>query len=555
MAVSEEYALKEGGQLDLFLQEVGLPWDTLRGNVKLALDKEHKHENLEGLAEILKETGDLPSGEIERFMFYIFGEVAKCDYEALVKSPRFFAGQKERFEKALAEALEYTTITRAQYDAMESCIFNFMKSNMAPRKVRRFKREMQKFFENQPKDPENEDFEELGEEDLEIFGQLDFLVQQGPQSAILAVADDWNHAHEIYHPVQPYESLPRKGEQIAHCFWGPVKRHRLENGKFIVSKQISLAKLRRNLNARQRFNDYPPNEIATHRFLCEHFRNAPDVLNPCPFIVDLKGVTKHEESHVHYYMEFGLDYFSQISENHDKYLKKWKKALRAQQLGRSYIKTHKSPWEIERCNDFIKLARGMYFMHRLGVAHRDFKLENTIMGLDGNVKIIDFGVAHRFGLWEKHMRVKDRVGTATYMSPECSWATKDRKGDMKIQLEQYDFWDAKANDIWTLGIALFMMLFACPPYDSCSNADNRFVYLTEGSYIPSDQKSTKPRNASLRALVKAYRRLDMVTECALEFLAAFFRPESQRITWEQIWSHPWLQQQLEQMQQRGRGTN
>jgi len=183
-------------------------------------------------------------------------------------------------------------------------------------------------------------------------------------------------------------------------------------------------------------------------------------------------------------------------------------------------------------------------MHRLGVTHRDFKLENIVMGLDGDVKIIDFGVSHRFGLWEQTGEqafcAKDRVGTATYMSPECSWATKSRKNLEGIHLDNWDYWDTRANDIWTLGVALFMMLFACPPYDACSNSDNRFVYLTEGSYIPPHKRATKPRNASLRSLVKAYRRLDMVTDDCLAFLEQFFKPESERITWKKIREHKWL---------------
>ena len=42
------------------------------------------------------------------------------------------------------------------------------------------------FFQNQTIPENDNEFMELAEEDLEIFGQLDFLVQQGPQIAILA---------------------------------------------------------------------------------------------------------------------------------------------------------------------------------------------------------------------------------------------------------------------------------------------------------------------------------------------------------------------------------
>merc|ERR1719499_1013309 len=211
------------------------------------------------------------------------------------------------------------------------------------------------------------------------------------------------------------------------------------------------------------------------------------------------------------------------------------------------VKKVKSPWEKARCADFIKLARGLRFMHRLGVAHRDFKLENIIMGLDGHIKIIDFGVAHRFGLWERGpngFRCVDKVGTATYMSPECHFVKKGQRANDQIQLRSYLSWDARANDIWTLGIALFMMMFACPPYDTCSCVDTRFVYLTRGRYMQDHRRNRVPPNACLKSLVKAYQRQTMVTDACISFLEKFFKPEPERITLEEIWQDPWVNEFL-----------
>merc|ERR1719192_2441869 len=187
----------------------------------------------------------------------------------------------------------------------------------------------------------------------------------------------------------------------------------------------------------------------------------------------------------------------------------------------------------------MMLVKGLQFMHKLGVAHRDFKLENIVLGLDGKVKIIDFGVAYRFGFWErKTFACNDRVGTATYMSPECFVASDKKKSD--LYMTNYTEWNAVANDVWTLGIALFMMMFACPPYDLCSNSDTRFMFLTAGKYVPKNKKGKVQRNASLRALVKAYQRHLMVTDDCLDFLEKFFLPEPERITMDQIWEHKWL---------------
>merc|ERR1719173_306230 len=93
------------------------------------------------------------------------------------------------------------------------------------------------------------DEEEMDEFDLEIYGQVDFLLQQGPHSAILACANGWNDSAQEYFPLDDFQKFPSNGQTIAKAFWGPVQKHK--------------------------FNDYPPNEIATHRYLCEHFQDCP----------------------------------------------------------------------------------------------------------------------------------------------------------------------------------------------------------------------------------------------------------------------------------------
>jgi len=439
-------------------------------------------------------------------------------------------------------------MSRRQYDALEAEIRNFCKSHLAPRNKDVFMKTMGSFFEKMNSNLQGDE-EEMDEFDLEIYGQVDFLLQQGPHSAILACANGWNDSAQEYFPLDDYQKFPSNGQTIAKAFWGPVQKHKWQN-EYIVSKTISLKKLERNRKAKQKFNDYPPNEIATHRYLCEHFQDCPgkDHTKPCPYIIPLKGVTKEENGQrLYYYMEFGRDYFSHVSNGYEKYSREWKKWLRKQPNARQIKQKQKSPWEKQRCKDFMRLAKGLQYMHDLGVAHRDFKLENIVLGLDGKVKIIDFGVAHRFGFWEREsFSCTDRVGTATYMSPEC-YVAENRKSD--VHLANYKSWNACANDVWTLGIALFMMMFACPPYDLCSNTDTRFMFLTSGRYVPKHKKAKIPRNASLRALVKAYQRHQMVTDDALNFLEQFFLPEQDRITLDQIWQHPWVQDILREMEQ------
>lgn len=57
------------------------------------------------------------------------------------------------------------------------------------------------------------------------------------------------------------------------------------------------------------------------------------------------------------------------------------------------------------------------YLHSIGVAHRDIKLENLLLSDDGQrLKLADFGVAARLDEWEGGTRQKKR-----------SWGTKRKQ--------------------------------------------------------------------------------------------------------------------------------
>jgi serine/threonine protein kinase len=74
---------------------------------------------------------------------------------------------------------------------------------------------------------------------------------------------------------------------------------------------------------------------------------------------------------------------------------------------------------------FQQLLSGVQYLHDNGVAHRDLKLENTLLKLEVSepgrsptpvLKIADFGFCKHEDL---HTPPKSRVGTPAYISPVC----------------------------------------------------------------------------------------------------------------------------------------
>ncbi|MEG2843740.1 MAG: protein kinase, partial [Ruthenibacterium sp.] len=119
---------------------------------------------------------------------------------------------------------------------------------------------------------------------------------------------------------------------------------------------------------------------------------------------------------------------------------------------KDYMEYRKEPLTYKETLHFItQTLLALQHAHQKGIVHRDIKPQNIMLLADGNIKVMDFGIA-RFSRSENQTMTDKAIGSVHYISPEQA------KGDVT---------DLKA-DIYSVGVMMYEMLSGRLPFESDS---------------------------------------------------------------------------------------
>ncbi|ORX70497.1 Pkinase-domain-containing protein, partial [Linderina pennispora] len=157
----------------------------------------------------------------------------------------------------------------------------------------------------------------------------------------------------------------------------------------------------------------------------------------------------------------------------------------------------------------LQLLLAIRHLNRLGVVHRDIKLENILLADKEQlrIKLADFGLAKIVG---EQTFMKTVCGTPMYVAPEV----------LKVRTQgEYD----RQVDMWSLGVVLYICLCGFPPF--------------------SDELSPPPMRDQIIAGMYAFPApyWDSVSPGAMDLVRRMLAVDpKKRITVDAALAHPWL---------------
>lgn len=197
---------------------------------------------------------------------------------------------------------------------------------------------------------------------------------------------------------------------------------------------------------------------------------------------------------------------------------------------------------------FKQIVTTVQDLHKKGIVHLDLSIENIMIDSQYNVKIIDFGVAQMHHLACNNnpdnnanipiYKYEDIEANPNIHTFKCKSIDKnDLPGKLRYlspELFHSQPFDAYKNDIYSLGIILFLLLTRRPPYMfpvHDTDIKNWFPHIINGNW---KKRKFIQENKDVTTHYKT------LPKQALELMDLILKPEDKRLSIEQILQHPFF---------------
>jgi len=127
----------------------------------------------------------------------------------------------------------------------------------------------------------------------------------------------------------------------------------------------------------------------------------------------------------------------------------------------------------------IQIGEALKAAHEKEIVHRDIKSENIMITTQGQIKVMDFGLAKLKGSL-KLTKTSSTIGTLAYMAPE------------QIQGEEVD----ARSDIFSFGVVLFEMVTGQMPFHGEYDSAMMYAILNDEPQSPQTFRSEIPEKLS-----------------------------------------------------------
>ncbi|KAJ5869831.1 hypothetical protein N7455_004772 [Penicillium solitum] len=134
---------------------------------------------------------------------------------------------------------------------------------------------------------------------------------------------------------------------------------------------------------------------------------------------------------------------------------------------------------------FKQILSGVAYIHGMGLAHRDLKLDNVVVNDRGIMKLIDFGsaVVFRYPFENDIVPASGIVGSDPYLAPEVYDEKK---------------YDPRPTDVWSLAIIFCCMTLRRFPWKQPRMTDNSYKLFvsspTPGTPVPEPDPRRRPKS-------------------------------------------------------------